>query len=449
MLVKQSCMPYQFKILHITPHLGGGVGSVVLDWIRKDFFENIHTVVSLDKNKNLDWRTIYKKNVTFYDNFYKKKDLIPDLSKKTKYADIIILHWWNHPLLYDIIINFTWPVCRLVAWNHASGLYPPYTIPLKTIEFVDIFIHTSPVSYESQNIKVLSDSQKKKIRHIWSTTELTQYDSLQHMPQKKFTVGFMGTADFAKLHPQFIEMCLNVSRKNIQFVVCSGDSQEHLVQQAELSGKRDKFLFRGKGNPKEEFPCYDVFGYPLQPNHFGTCEQVLGEAMMAGCVPVVLNNPAERYIVDHKKTGIIANSPEEYSRWIEYLYDHPDFVKELAANARIAAREKYDLNKTISRWNKVFSEMMTSPKKTRTWDDKNYKRSPAQLYAESLGEYGKPFFDYLHAQKDDEKNNAEQKIRELFQTNLMFASKSKGSVLQYLQFFPDDVALKAWSNLLN
>ncbi len=437
------------KILHITPHLGGGVGSVILGLLKRSL-EDIHTVISLDKNKNSNWHNKDKQQniAAIIDNAYQSQYVIKYLKELIERADIVVVHWWNHPLLYDLIINFTWPKCRLVAWSHISGLHPPYTIPLKMVEFSDIFINTSPISYEIKGKNSLSLIKPKKTKVIWSTTDLTEYASLEHMPQKKFTVGFIGTADFSKLHPQFIKMCVDVSRKDIQFVVCSGDSQRHLETQVKEIGAAKRFLFKGKRNPKNELPTYNIFGYPLQPNHFGTCEQVLGEAMMVGCVPVVLNNPAEKHIIEHKKTGIIANNPEEYSRWIEYLYDHPDLVKILSANARIAAKEKYDLNKTISQWNKVFIETMNWPKKARKWDHCKTKRNPAQLYAESLGEYGEPLYGYLDAQTDHEKKNSEQKIKELFQTNLMFSSKSKGSVLQYLQFFPNDPVLQAWSSLI-
>jgi hypothetical protein len=47
------------NILHITPHLGGGVGTVIMDWIEKDNPEECdkHNIMCLDylNPKAADW----------------------------------------------------------------------------------------------------------------------------------------------------------------------------------------------------------------------------------------------------------------------------------------------------------------------------------------------------------------------------------------------------------
>ena len=43
----------------------------------------------------------------------------------------------------------------------------------------------------------------------------------------------------------------------------------------------------------------DVFGYPLNPNHFGTGEQALREAMFVGLPIVAFENPCEKEIIEN------------------------------------------------------------------------------------------------------------------------------------------------------
>ena len=73
-----------------------------------------------------------------------------------------------------------------------------------------------------------------------------------------------------------------------------------LKEEAETLGIADKLEIVGKiPDIKPYLSKFDVFAYPLNPNHYGTAEQVLQEAMAAGIVPVVMNNPAEKILVKH------------------------------------------------------------------------------------------------------------------------------------------------------
>jgi hypothetical protein len=171
--------------------------------------------------------------------------------------------------------------------------------------------------------------------------------------------------------------------------------------------------------------------------------------MMAGCVPVVLANPTEKYIVKHMKTGIIANTLEEYPRAIEYLYNNTDLRKQLAENAKIFAKIQYDINITIQKWNKLFEKAMSTNKTNHSWNiNVKTELSPAELYIESLGKYGIPLKQYFNSKDKDEQNKSIFEIKQLFDTNTMFYSKNKGSVLQYSRFFPDDKVLRAWCDIL-
>jgi glycosyltransferase involved in cell wall biosynthesis len=431
-------MNRKLSILHITPHLGGGVGSVVLNWMKKDFSGYRYKIISLDKNNNKDWIEVNEqhKNVTILDACYFKNDFRTLLKNNIESSDIVLIHWWNHPLLYEIMINFELPPCRLLLWNHVNSLFPPYTMPEKLFDFVDYLIFTSPVSYECKEIKKIS---KEKIDVIWSTIGVEDFENLERMPHQSFNVGYTGTADFGKLNHNFIKLCSQINIPEVRFVVTSGDSQQHLINEAIDAGMWNKFAFLGRvPSVSRILSEIDVFGYPLQPQHFATCEQALGEAMMAGCVPVVLANPTEKHIVKHKETGLVANTLEEYPRAIEYLYNNPNERKRLAENAKNFAKKQYDIISTIQKWNELFDKAMNADKKNHIWQtNKAEKLSPAELYIESLGEYALPL---IQQNKDG--------IKQLFDTNSMFYSKNKGSVLQYLQFFPDDKVLREWASVL-
>lgn len=438
------------EILHITPHLGGGVGTVVLNWMKKDTSGRKHTIVSLDKNNNMGWIEVKEncENVTIYDGFYTYSNCKTILSNLICQNDILVIHWWNHPLLYDVLVNFRWPASRIIAWNHTNSLFPPYSRPLNLFDFVDNLVFTSPVSYECPELQKLTEKQKEKIGVIWSTVGVEDFENLEKIPHEGFNVGYVGTVDFGKLNRNFIKLCAQVNIPDVRFIVTSGDSQQRLIDEAISAGIWEKFRFLGRvPRVPRILSETDVFGYPLQPQNFATCEQALGEAMMAGCVPVVLANPPERYIVKHMETGLIADTLEEYPKAIEYLYHNPLELKRLAENAKLFAKKQYDIIQTIQQWNSLFEKIMLLEKRTRAWDSSNSNRPPYMLYIESMGEYADPLKNYILAKNGEQRENAVKNIKLLFASNSMFYSKSKGSVLQYLDFFANDEILQEWAKL--
>jgi L-malate glycosyltransferase len=439
------------NVLHITPHLGGGVGTVVLNWLKKEYESNkgtSHKIACLEENKN-SMDEYLDLGMSINDGMYRRKDLLMDLVAE---SDIVLLHWWNHPALFDLMVNTQFPPCRLVIWNHVSALNPPYIHSNKLIDYADSFVFTSPVSYEALEIVSLPDHLKQRLDVVWSSCGTEIFTNFKRVDHEGFNIGFTGTVDYGKLHPDFVRMCSNINIPEARFLICSGDSQDRVKEDAIKYSISDKFVFNGRvPSVMPYLAIYDVFGYPLQPKHLGTCEQAIGEAMMAGVVPVVLNNPAERYIIENGVTGIIADSQDEYCRAIEYLYYNPKKRRELAANAIRSAKDKYSIPKKMKAWEEIFSKMLIKVKRVRLWDSTNHK-SGAEVFIESLGDYGEIFKDYIFAASMAELDGlelAKEKIRSLFQSNTQWYSQNKGGVKQYLRLYPTDLYLNEWEKLLN
>ncbi|KKM99585.1 hypothetical protein LCGC14_1146480, partial [marine sediment metagenome] len=103
------------KILHITPHLGGGVGSTILGYISKNkTFE--HEIVALGYTMGYVLEKIESLNIPYTDHITHE-----ELIKKIPDFDIVLIHMWNNPLLYDFLVRNELPPCRLVMLGHNSG----------------------------------------------------------------------------------------------------------------------------------------------------------------------------------------------------------------------------------------------------------------------------------------------------------------------------------------
>ncbi len=215
-------------------------------------------------------------------------------------------------------------------------------------------------------------------------------------------------------------------------------------------GNDERFVFTGQvGNIRDYLSEFDIFGYPLAPHHYGTCEQSLGESMSAGIPPVVLGNPTESLIVENGVSGIVAPDENAYTQALETLYRQPDLRRRLADNARKAAEERYSMDLMLKRWEKVFDEALLFPKTPRQWTGSHQGKgtSAAQVFIESLGQYGGPFEESLVAQSEGVKEAALDGIKSLYASSQLWRASTRGTANHYHLFFQGDKNLKLWRDM--
>ena len=391
------------NILHITPHLGGGIGTVLLNWLTFDKI-NQHSTVTLDYANEYATSVCKKNNIELYSQIDTKEIL-----EKIKNYDIVVIHFWNHPLLYDFIIRNPLPDSRVIFWSHIAGAYPPYVFSEKLFALCEKFVFTSPLSF-----KFVKDSPKFDC--VLSTGGAEKFLNLRKEKHEGFNIGYIGTVDFAKMHNEYIDA---VSQTQADKIYVTGGGKNL----TDFENLEKRFVVTGKvENVGEILSKLDVFAYLLNPNHYGTGEQSLQEAMMTGVVPVVLNNPCESYLVKHKETGLVANSVDEFVSYINLLKDDEDLRLKLSVNAQNYAKENFCVKHLSKKWNEIFDEVMALPKTTKKWKDDTVELSSFDIFLESLGEHRGIF-----------ENKTESDLREILkQPN--WTSDTKGTPKQYYDF---------------
>ncbi len=439
------------KILHITPHLGGGVGKVLLNYISFVNKKNnqTHKITCLDYANDAAKELAIEKNILIIDNISilnKKRELF-DMIKD---SDIVMIHWWNHPLLYDLLVRDQLPACRVIMWCHNSGLWPPNIFTDKILDYPDLFVFTTPISYKTEKIKNVSSEIKKKIRVVWSTGGVNHIKSIKPKKHSGFNIGYLGTVDYSKMHRDFLKICDQVDIPDVKFIVCGVPSGKEIEQEAKDLGIEGKFEFTGRVDDIGDYlSIFDVFGYLLAPYHYGTCDQVIQESMAASVVPVVFSNPMESYMVNDRLTGIVANNKTEYVDALKELYLNKKLRNSLSKNAKKHAMKEFTVEKMTHDWDKLFVEVLDYPKKIRKWkfNGSFSDLEPKDVFIESLGIYGEPFLAYCAAKNKEEKEKAVEKIKDLAKS-INWQVKTKGTVHQYYTFFPNDQYLSAWSQLM-
>jgi len=435
------------KIMHVTPHLGGGVGRVLLNYLaRVHGGPDRHELWCLDYANHQAKKRAAQVGLVLHDSLGLDHG---SLAAAAREADIVVAHWWNHPLICAWFMGGLIPPCRLLLWSHVSGLASPQIFTPALAAFPDIFAVSTPHSFTAQVWQDWPDADRtKRLRLLFSCAGLEHVARAEPRPHQGFRVGYLGTVDYVKMHPDFINLSLSADLPEARFVVAGGPKDRELAKEAEALGAAARFEILGQISDIENFlSSLDVFGYPLNPRHYGTGEQCLIEAQAAGVPPVVLAGGAEEYVVEDGQTGLVAQGEANYSRCLERLYHDRDLRLALSARARVRARDRFDIQSTVQGLEALYAELMARPKTAKTWPENSASGlgslTPAEIFLNSQGPLAQ-FFAETAPGKADKKRAGELFSR----LNIADYSETRGSVFHYLSFFPEDPGLKHWAGLL-
>ncbi len=425
-------------VVHITAHMGGGVGKILSRLIKYHSINNKniqHTVAVLEqpeKSQFVDYLKGSDCRLVFCPN-------PPELEELVKSADIVQLEWWHHPLVAQWMASNTNVPMRLIVWSHVSGLHYP-AIPRNFLALAHRFIFTSSCSLHADRLSFYSKQNlPENIDAIPSSAGFSEIPkpSVRKISQK-IKYGYLGTLNFAKLHPQIIEYLKAVTTPGF----CTdfyGDniSKQELLNQAYENGIEDRIQIHGyTEKPIEVLRNLDIFVYLLNPLHYGTTENVLLEAMASGVIPIVLDNPAEQSIIRSEYNGLVIKSPAEFAKAIEYLTNHPEIRKKLSHNASEDVRSRFSLENTESRIRKHYQQVMNEPKRVINFTSV-FGKTPENWFVSCLGDYKWCFFD----------TNTKQ-CRDRRKKHKFLYEETKSSVFHFLHFFPEQKQFREWAKRL-
>jgi len=215
------------SVLHIIPRLSlGGAGRALIGIAKysaqSDSFR--HSAISLSpaERRSLDLASQAGLNVL-------PLSATPEVVAALADADIVHFHYWNSPELHDLWARQL-PPMRAVLWSHVNGQHSPHLITREIIQRADIFVAATPMTLELDLVKSLKPGQASS---IFCGADFARVEDIRSQHHTTFNVGYIGTVDFAKLHPGFVAMCADImSRVRIS-------SSAGQARQSELS--RNKF----------------------------------------------------------------------------------------------------------------------------------------------------------------------------------------------------------------
>lgn len=423
------------QVLHITAHLGGGVGKALSGLVAQASISGSgvkHLIVCLEENEKsqfVDQVRRYGAEVIVCPTMDRLEKLMED-------SDIVQLEWWNHPATIKYLCSLSVPPIWLLTWCHTSGLHNPI-IPKQLILASHIFLFTSRCSFEANEVKSLVPELGDRLGVVYSSGGFSGLPEVRPEANGNISVGYVGSMNFAKLHPHYVNYLAAVEIPGFR-VKMIGDliNVDVLNKQCDSLGKAGMLEFRGYSTDvASELASINVLAYLLNPEHYGTNENALLEAMAIGIVPIVLDNPAERQIVDDHSTGLIVRSPGEFAEAIQWLSNNPDDRQRLGSQAAKSVRERFSVGKVEASLNSHYQEILAMEKRKIVFSE-IFGADPAEWF--------------LSCQGDKSIFAEDGCIHSDISVPLSYGlfEKSKGTVFHFNKYFPDNLKLRLWAKNL-
>lgn len=372
------------------------------------------------------------------------------LDEWVSWSDITLVHWWNHPLLANLLMNHSMPASRIAFWCHISGGPAPNTLTEWILEFPDRFIFTTPLSKLEPAVQRLRARNRRRMTTIWSTAGSERLQGYVDTPKLPEHVCYVGSLDFTKMHRGFLHAVESLVSDGFRFSVIGPPTLDFSRQLERMPMDRQPRVL-GFVSDEEKFrevASASIFFYPLARHHYATCDQALQEAMALGAIPLVLNNPMESYMVRNGQTGIVARSVISLTQEAKILANQASRLKSLSHATQTYANSEYSMAKLLRAWTKVFFEMLESPKTKRSSmaEQQGSSLAPHEVFVRSLGDNGAVFLWDTQANSEEESVAAAAQISVLASRD-NWSSATKSSPSHFHHFFPEDPWLIRWSNL--
>ena len=364
-------------------------------------------------------------------------------------ADVVQVHYWNHPALSATLRTVALPDARVLLWCHVLGLHAPQVFTGDVARYADRVVLTSNASSSAEGSRA-AVAAGIPVDVVPALTDPSRLDGFTPRAHDGCVVGYVGIVNAAKMHPRYAEMCAAVTHPDARFEVYGGGGgEEALIQRATDLGIAERLVVHG---PTEDVRAalegMDAFGYPLAVDSYATSEKVLQEAMWVGLPPVILGHGGAAGMVTDGVTGVVADDEAAYARAVDRLIADPELRARLGAAARDHARTMYDPVRQTRAVLTIVDDLLRQPRRARPplpgGDD-----APGAAFVRSLGDRGGAFAVSLAGPTAGSGADAaaDAADREIASSGDLVA-RGEGGVIHHRNAFPDDPHLLLWSGLV-
>lgn len=368
-----------------------------------------------------------------------------DVTTLVEQCDLVHVHFWNHPSLFELLRRLRFPSTRLVITSHVLGTTPPQMLPADIGAIADALILTAEGSRQSAGAQVAS--RVEILPAIIDRRRLEPPVPVPPRDPRRPVVGYLGSLATTKLHPHLVELCSAVTHPTARFVIrgsgadpaalVSRFAMTHLAERVEVGGSVEDIATLLHG--------FDVFGYPLLPDTYATSDRALQEAMWVGVAPVVLAGSGPASLVSNGVTGLVVGEAE-YPAAIDHLLADEGARATLGAAARNWARTTLDPAVGNARLFDLYDDLLAQPRRDRApipgRDD-----FPAVGFVRSLGGPDDDAARHFAVSCGLRVGDVVAADRAIAGSSPVLAG-GEGGIVHYRNTYPDDAHLRWWSALV-
>ena len=434
------------NILHVTVHLGGGVGKAIAGIAiqgQRDT-NDCHKILLLQPPEKEGWVQKCQENDISVVQWDGNQQIF-------RWADVLVVSWWNHPAMVQFLANIPCCDAARVLWCHVNGVYYP-VLPFCLAAAFDRVLFTSP--YSMQNPAWTEEEQRIVQSRASLVYGMGQFRPAEIQPKEyyrskdSFVIGYVGTLNYGKIHPEFVSYCRAACEKvaNLHFVMV-GDRDSKLEQAVYHAGLTERFTFTGFVNDVLSYMrTFDVFAYLLNPTHYGTTENVLLEAMACGLPVVALRQNVEQYIVP-QGAGFLVDSQQKYGETIAYLANHPDVCLQMGNYARKHVVATYDAAQNAVELRRACEAAILEPNRKGSLAEIGH--SPWEWFLACLSLHDKQYFLTIEKKlRSNEEYERQEAVKCLQTCPPIFREKHKSSLLHFAETYPDDDILRSLASII-
>ncbi|MEK9684951.1 MAG: glycosyltransferase [Rhodospirillaceae bacterium] len=271
----------QFRVLHVTPHLGGGVGRCLSNLFSIKNDDICREVLLLEEPVDRQFLDEISKQHSVH-----RVQWTSDFDNFLSAFDVVQIEFWNHPaILHFLSVTQN---CRLrrVFWCHISGK--------GDIRFPKFFIGSQEKIIFTSNQSNLCYNVNFPVINSGFGFSL----DLGNLPNHNLRSSdflFAGQLDFRKTHRELSQILNAAGEKTSTPIYVIGGGKDLQKVQSEVA--QNNVIFLGHVQNIEIYMSNAKFlVYPLKRGHYGTGENIIKEAMSLGCIPLLLANEVETEI---------------------------------------------------------------------------------------------------------------------------------------------------------
>jgi len=274
------------KVLNVTTHLGGGLGTMIGSYISQSKLE--HSVLELEKSINPCTDKLNLNIITL-----KNKRNINAIAMN---HDILLVHYYCHPLIASALLEINrFEGNRVVVWCHNNGKNCLHPLPTNLDKMSDLVI--------------LSGCKDDRFSQCELVRPSPLMEQLEDTASNLSSINRYGAPSFryiGSLHESKINKCA------FNWFSYLSDKGEFDIATLDLEHRFSKFkVLIGVTNRKALYSHFFCLVYPLKDNHYGCGELVLQELLMLGYPVIIRRNNVETEIVDELTGVYFADSMNE------------------------------------------------------------------------------------------------------------------------------------------